>query len=98
MLAGCLLHPDRGWVHLPVQSLWRLLVNKRFGLFVEPSDLAAFNGFLAAVIEAALREVADDIQQKGADIRLSLPAGLRVQADPFSLGQVLRNLIANALK
>lgn len=60
-------------------------------LNVQPVDVAA-------LAQAVLREQAEDIRQKGADVWLDLPADLTVHADPLSLRQVLHNLIENALK
>lgn len=62
----------------------------------QPLNVRALD--IKSVVQAALEEVADEIRQKGADVRLDLPENLSVEADPFSLGQILRNLIENALK
>lgn len=53
---------------------------------------------VATLVKTVLHERADEIRQTGADVWLDLPDDLTVPADPFSLGQVLRNLVENALK
>lgn len=60
-------------------------------LNVQPVDAAA-------LMQTLLHEQADEIRKTGADIWLDLPAGMTIEADRFSLGQALRNLIDNALK
>jgi PAS domain S-box-containing protein len=52
---------------------------------------------LRALVESVLQEQADQLQQSGAELRLDLPP-VRVQADAWSVAQVLRNLLDNALK
>ncbi|HJW25398.1 MAG TPA: ATP-binding protein [Rhodocyclaceae bacterium] len=52
---------------------------------------------LPAAIGAALAEQAEDIEAAAAAVRVEVPAA-RVLADPYGLGQVLHNLLENALK
>lgn len=53
---------------------------------------------VASVVQTILHERAQDIQQGGVEVQLDLPDGLRIQCHPFSLMQMLRNLVENALK
>ena len=51
-------------------------------------------------VDTVLRLFADRARSKGLDLgtRVDLPRGLRIDADPTRLGQVLSNLVNNALK
>ena len=64
---------------------------RRLELSLEPVDLA---DVVATATEAA-RPAADD---KGVTIRLGGTVGVHVDADPQRLGQVLDNLVSNAVK
>ncbi|HZX31531.1 MAG TPA: ATP-binding protein [Rhodocyclaceae bacterium] len=52
---------------------------------------------ILAAVQAALQKRQEDIRERGAVIRLELPAD-RILADAYGLSQVLANLIENALK
>lgn len=54
----------------------------------------------AEAVETVLRLFADRARSKGLDLaaHIDLPRGLRIDADPTRLGQVLSNLVNNALK
>ncbi|HJW26166.1 MAG TPA: ATP-binding protein [Rhodocyclaceae bacterium] len=52
---------------------------------------------LAAAVRAALLERQEEVRERGAEVRVDLPAG-RVWAESHGLIQVLRNLLENALK
>ena len=52
---------------------------------------------LRGAVQSALEERRSEIREAEAEIRCHLPA-IEVWADPLALGQVLRNLIDNALK
>lgn len=54
----------------------------------------------AQAVDTVLRLFADRASAKGLDLaaRIDLPAGARIAADPVRLGQVLSNLVNNALK
>lgn len=53
---------------------------------------------VAALTRTVLNELADQIRQRRALVRLDFPAGMSVQCDPFNLRQALHNLVENALK
>lgn len=52
---------------------------------------------IGAAIRTIVSERQSEIQESGTEVRLALPE-LEVRADPMALGQVLRNLVDNALK
>jgi PAS domain S-box-containing protein len=51
-----------------------------------------------ATLRAALAGLEPLVRQKGIALRVELPDSLRVYADPELLGEVLQNLVANAVK
>lgn len=62
----------------------------------QPLSLQAVD--VAALAQAIVHEQADGIRQNGAQVRFDFPADMIVRGDLFSLAQVLRNLLENALK
>lgn len=52
---------------------------------------------IQAAVQAVLKDKEEDIRERGALVRLELPAA-HVLADPYGLSQALNNLLENALK
>ena len=71
-----------------------LLDHARFGGHPLPLEVVE----PGVAIQAILHERADDIRQRGTEIRLDLPEGLRASCNQLGFCQVLRNLVDNALK
>lgn len=49
-------------------------------------------------VKTLLAEMDSELQQKGINLRIDIPASLPVETDPGLCGTILRNLIANAIK
>jgi two-component system phosphate regulon sensor histidine kinase PhoR len=53
---------------------------------------------LARMVENLLKIFEKQLQQKGIELKLSVPENLRIKADPFWLEQIFINLLDNAIK
>jgi len=67
------------------------LESGRMELFKEPLDLAD-------TVRGCQRLVAEQARRKSIEIRVDIPPGLRVLADPKRLRQLLLNVLSNAVK
>jgi signal transduction histidine kinase/CheY-like chemotaxis protein len=67
------------------------IVRGQFELQTEPLDLAA-------IVERAIEMVAPERTSKNQRIEVDVPSGIRVDADPQRMVQVVTNLLSNAIK
>lgn len=73
-----------------LQELWRAEA-RQLPLSLTSADVASLLGAVRERFVAQSRE-------HGSELRLQVPAGLMVRADPERLGQVVDNLVSNALR